>query len=64
MARMVGPIIKLPEPWLNNNRTAQQSEGGKTVGIDPTIIAARNRPNPESALGTCSFCHSGCPKTF
>ncbi len=26
---------------LRTNRTAEQSEGNKTVGVDPTVITAR-----------------------
>lgn len=25
----------------DRNRTADQSEGGKTVGVDPTVVTAR-----------------------
>ena len=30
-------------PWMNLTfaRTAEQSEGGKTVGVDSTVITAR-----------------------
>ena len=43
MARMVslyeGP--RLSVEGLTLSRTADQSEGNKTVGVDPTIVTAR-----------------------
>src|SRR5579862_8619096 len=30
--------------WLTVTRTAGQSDGGKIVGVDPTVITARNTP--------------------
>lgn len=44
MARMVS-VVKViststSAPKLNPRRTAEQSEGDKTVGVDPTVITA------------------------
>lgn len=41
MARMVRSSTPCPIGILTCHRTADQSDGNKTVGVDPTVITAR-----------------------
>lgn len=42
---MAGMVLERSCPelrlFLTHSRSAEQSEGGKTVGVDPTVITAR-----------------------
>lgn len=41
-------------------RTAEQSEGNKTVGVDPTVITARKKKQASILCITSLIYNSGC----
>ena len=62
MARMVSIRLRLvfPGAVLNAVRTAEQAEGNKTVGVDPTVITACKVASIKSTLCPFSNLNSRC----